>query len=76
MHDRIFQTRKVTLMSDRTCEVTVTIKSETPKAYLVATWGKDQWLPKSQMDPPGPFELGQTVEVIVPEWLAYDKGLL
>ena len=58
-------------------DVTLVLHHETAQALLVSETGdkrKAVWLPKSQIE----FEKRPkaTVEVIAPEWLLIDKGLL
>ena len=58
-------------------DVTVTFKHITDRAVLVNDGDKDVWLPLSQIDysflDPEP---GDTLELLVPEWLAKEKGLI
>jgi len=59
--------------------VAVTLKAETEKAWQVdAGMGKDQWIPKSQiMDYSDPdYTMGSSIEIEIPEWLAFEKGLI
>lgn len=56
-------------------DVAVTLEHETPMAYLVNEGHKSVWIPKSQTvlhyNGKGVVDM-----VTVPEWLAYDKGLI
>ena len=58
-------------------DVTVIFKRITDRAVLVNDGDKDIWLPLSQVDyhfcDPEP---GDTLELLVPEWLAKEKGML
>lgn len=59
-------------------EVTVALHAYTDKAYLVSDDGtkeKAQWVPISQIE--AERDLGDGMyELSLPEWLAYDKGLI
>ena len=56
-------------------EVAVTLERETEKAFLVNEGYKSVWVPKSQVTLN--FGKNGVVESItLPEWLAYDKGLI
>jgi hypothetical protein len=57
-----------------TTEITVEIIRESDRAILVSDGDVQEWLPKSQCEYEG--EVGQTVVVSMPEWLATDKGLI
>jgi len=47
------------------------ISAETDKAYCFSTADKEVWLPKSQV-----IDIdSQNGEMIIPEWLAVEKGL-
>jgi hypothetical protein len=49
---------------------------KTEKAIKVLVKGEEFWLPRSQIIFDDNSEVGQTVEIAVPIWLARDKGLL
>lgn len=52
---------------------------ETDKALLVHAEGEELWIPKSQIhDDSEVFDGGDNSEglLVIPEWLAEDKGLL
>ncbi len=54
-------------------DVTVALKHETPKAWLVSDGAKDVWVPKSQ----GKLhDDGKTHTLTIPLWMAKDKGLV
>jgi len=46
-----------------TCE----ILSESDKAVLVSAFGKEKWLPKSQIERMS--RQGDTAEIVIPAWL-------
>lgn len=55
-------------------EITVEILRESERAIFVTDGDVKEWLPKSQLEYEG--DVGQTVVVSMPEWLATDKGLI
>jgi len=59
-------------------EICVRISHETEAALLVSDTDDTEksWLPKSQIDYDEDAGIGDTVVVTVPEWLAYEKGLI
>ncbi|MHB1099497.1 MAG: hypothetical protein ACYCZR_08080 [Burkholderiales bacterium] len=67
-------------------EVAVTFKHITDRAVLVNDGDKDVWLPLSQVEVNdggddestfwGDLEPGQIIEIVVPEWIAKNKGLI
>lgn len=60
---------------EETVEVSVTIKMETAKAYLVDHGGKTEvWIPKSQIRQVG--KEGNLGVMEVTEWIAKEKGLI
>lgn len=54
------------------------IKIKTTKAVLINDGTRDAWIPTSQIEDPDPADLdiGQHVELLLPEWLAKEKGLI
>ena len=60
-------------------EIAVEIHYITDRAYLVSDTGDEDdavWIPKSQVEPMTPPEIGEEVIFEIPEWLAEDKGLI
>ena len=60
-------------------EITLEIHHETERSYLVSETGnKDNavWVPKSQIEVSDPVEVGETVEITMPEWLAKERGFI
>ena len=59
--------------------INVTVVERTDLAMLVTDGHKEAWLPLSQIEEvieePGSFGLMQVTAIVVPEWLAADKGL-
>lgn len=54
------------------------IKIITAKAVMINDGARDAWIPRSQIEDPDPEDLdvGQHVELLLPEWLAKNKGLI
>ena len=76
-------TRK--LESKGHCYVACEIRIVTAKAVLIHDGAREAWIPKSQIEDritenagkdPDEFEVGEHVELLLPEWLATAKGLL
>ena len=66
-------------MKSNVIDVQVMLHHRTDKAALVSDDGdRDNavWLPFSQIELDDDAMPGQTVEIVVPEWLAADKGLI
>jgi len=61
-------------MSDKV-EITVQVRAETPKAYLVFDGDVEAWLPKSQVEVISQ-EDAETITIEIPEWLAQDRELI
>lgn len=57
-------------------EIEVDIKGETEQAYLVTDGDVECWLPKSQIDYEKDLTVGDRTDMLVPEWLAEEKGLI
>lgn len=59
-------------------EVTGEIRHRTPSGSAILFWDGDKevWLPCSQIEDETVLEDGKTVELLIPEWLAKDKGLI
>jgi len=58
-------------------EMSLTLHNKTDKAILVSETGYKEdavWIPKSQCEDIN--EIGGTVEIVIPEWLAQDKELI
>lgn len=63
--------------NDEKIEVAVTFKHITDRAVLVNDGDKDVWLPLSQVEYDFcDTEPGEAIEIVVPEWIAKDKGLI
>lgn len=56
--------------------VTGTIVRETEMAILFLSENSDEvWIPKSQIEEPEEFDIGEVTQLLIPSWLARDKGL-
>lgn len=54
----------------------VTVKYETDGALLVVADGEEVWIPKSQIDDDSEvYAKGTSGTLIIPRWLAREKGL-
>ena len=68
---------KILKSSDKNyIEITVDIKHETERAYLISDGDNEAWIPKSQLEDDPEHVSGETYTIIIPEWLAQDKGLV
>lgn len=52
------------------------VRYQTDRAILFYDGAKEVWLPKSQIEDPEEFAVGEAIDVLLPEWLAKDKGLI
>lgn len=59
------------------CYIEVKVRHMTTKAALVHDGDREAWLPYSQIeDGLETLEIGKHVRMLVPEWLANEKGLI
>ena len=58
------------------CYVACEIRIVTAKAVLIHDGAREAWIPKSQIEDPDEFEVGEHTELLLPEWLAKAKGLI
>lgn len=60
------------------CYVDVEIRVLTERAVLVHDGKREAWIPRSQIEDPDPASLepGQHIELLIPEWIATEKGLV
>lgn len=61
-------------------KIHVTVVQRTDLALLVNDGCKDAWVPHSQIEevieePTGPLRLVDITAIVIPDWLAKDKGL-
>ena len=47
-------------------------------AVLIHDGTRETWIPRSQIEAPDPaeMEIGQHITLLIPEWLATEKGLV
>lgn len=63
----------------KTIEVTIEILGKTPQALRVTDGVTTDWIPKSLIEEDtrlDSYEIGQTYEIVIPEWLALKKELI
>jgi hypothetical protein len=63
----------------KTIEVTIVILGKTPQALRVTDGVTTDWIPKSLIEEDtrlDSYEIGQTYEIVIPEWLALKKELI
>ena len=67
----------MTKMWDELVSVSGIIKKKTDKAILLfdEELSSEVWLPISQIETGDDLIIGAEVDIIIPEWLARDKGL-
>jgi hypothetical protein len=59
-----------------TIDIAVTIEHETDMALLVYDGDTKTWVPKSQIQYDEDAQVGDTIDIEMPEWLAMDKGFI
>jgi hypothetical protein len=60
------------------CYIACEVRRITSKAVLVHDGIREAWIPLSQIEDPtsDEIEIGQTNELLLPEWLAKEKDLI
>ncbi len=58
------------------CYIACEIRRVTDKAVLIHDGTREAWIPRSQIEDPEEFKIGEHVEILIPEWLAKDKDLI
>ena len=61
---------------DLKTEIMGEVIAVTKLAVLLGVGDYKVWLPKSQIETEFSFDIGQNIEIEIPEWLAIDKGLV
>ncbi len=56
--------------------ITGEVRIEREKSVLFWDGITTVWIPKSQIEDPTEFEIGETIELLLPEWLAAEKGFI
>ena len=57
-------------------EIIGTVKVITDSAVLIDDGDNDLWLPLSQVKTESEYAIGEDSIIEIPEWLAYEKGLI
>ena len=63
-------------MVDNIVEIHLEVLDESDAAYKVTDGDAVVWVPKSEVEPANPCEIGDTEVFEVPEWLAVKKGFV
>ena len=63
-------------MNDEIVEIVGEFVAETDMAILLDDGDNEVWLPKSQIDYDADANVGATIDVTIPEWLAIQEGLV
>ena len=64
-------------MSNKLIEIACVVKVKTSQAWLILdTQGNEAWIPISKIDDYTENDKGAVIGVIIPDWLATDKGLI
>jgi len=64
-------------MTNKNIEIAVDIIHATDKAVLVNDGRKNNWIAKGQIsDYTDELEVGHSITIFIPEWLAERKGML
>lgn len=66
------------LESKEFCEIACQVRVITDRAILVHDGTREAWIPRSQIEDPDPddLEIGQHITLLIPEWIAKEKGLI
>ena len=67
--------------AEETVEIDADILRQTELAVHIYDGSEVVWLPKSQLVDPSPDEIGEyedgdSLTIVIPEWLALEKGLI
>jgi len=59
-------------------EIACQVRFKTDRAVLIHDGAREAWIPHSQIEDPDPedIEIGQHITLLIPEFLATEKGLL
>ena len=59
-------------------EIACEVRHITDRVVLIHDGAHEAWIPRSQIEDPDPadMEIGQHIELLIPEWLATEKGLV
>ena len=66
------------LESKEFIEIACEVRVKTDRAVLIHDGAREAWIPRSQIEDPDSddMEIGQHITLMIPEWLAKDKGLI
>lgn len=66
------------LESNEYVEIACQVRHKTDRAVLIHDGAIDVWIPHSQIEDPEPdeMEIGAHITIMIPEWLAMEKGLI
>ena len=66
------------LESKEYVEIACEVRYKTDRAVLIHDGAHEAWIPHSQIEDPAPadMEIGSHITLLIPEWLAKDKGLI
>ena len=56
--------------------VSGTVIHATDRAVLFNDGTRQEWIPISQIEDPDRFAIGETIDLLLPEWLAKEKGFI
>ena len=56
--------------------ITGEIRIDKPLSIYIWDGIRTEWVPKSQIEDPEEFEIGETIELLIPLWLAEQKGFI
>ena len=57
-------------------EIAVEVRRETDRALLVFDGKTEVWVPKSKISDQSENDNGDVETIFIPEWLAFEKGLI
>lgn len=57
-------------------EVSGSVKAKTELAILLNDAEHDNWIPLSQIEDVSDYEINEDITISIPEWLAFEKGLI
>lgn len=66
------------LESKEFVEISCQVRIKTDKAICINDGANEAWIPRSQIEDPDPedMQIGETITLLIPEWLANEKGLI
>jgi hypothetical protein len=66
------------LESKEYTEIACEVRHKTGRAILIHDGVREAWIPYSQIEDPDPeeMEIGSHITLLIPTWLAKDKGLI